>query len=87
MKKTKGIIALMLFVFLPVAFFGCGLSKDQLDQLDALQKEVASLQKDADALKDQKSDLEKQVAEKNKKLEDCNRQKQEVKANLDKMGK
>jgi septal ring factor EnvC (AmiA/AmiB activator) len=87
MKKIKGVVAVMLFAFLPVAFFGCGLSKEQLAQLDSLQKEVTSLQKDANTLKDQKSELEGQVAEKNKKLEECNKQKQEVKSNLDKIGK
>ena len=67
---------------------GCGgLSDTQLNDLKNLRADVNSLQSQANSLKDQRSALEKDIAEKNAKLEECNKEKQETKANLDKLPK
>ena len=72
-----------------VAFMsGCGgLSDTQINDLKNLRNDVSSLQTQANSLKDQRSALEKDIADKNAKLEECNKEKQETKANLDKLPK
>jgi septal ring factor EnvC (AmiA/AmiB activator) len=75
--------------FVAVALMsGCGgLSDTQKNDLKNLRNDVSSLQSQANSLKDQRTALEKDIAEKNAKLEECNKQKQETKANLDKLPK
>jgi septal ring factor EnvC (AmiA/AmiB activator) len=88
MKRIRSIVVIAMLGLLPIAFFGCGgVTEEQLAQLDQLKKEVASLQKEANTLKGDRENLEKQIAEKNKKLEECMKLKQEVRSNLDKIGK
>lgn len=65
---------------------GCGgVSEAQLAQLDALRQEVRSLQDEANTLKDDRAKLESQISEMNRKLAECDKQKEETKANLEKM--
>jgi chromosome segregation ATPase len=58
-----------------------------MNDLKNLRADVNSLQSQANSLKDQRSALEKDIADKNAKLEECNKEKQETKANLDKLPK
>lgn len=78
----------MIVVFgAAVAFVGCGgVTEEQYAQLDALKKEVTSLEKQANSLKDERARLEKEIAAKNKKLEECAKLKQETQSNLNKIG-
>jgi septal ring factor EnvC (AmiA/AmiB activator) len=65
---------------------GCGgVSEAQMAQLDALKQEVKSLQDEANTLKDDRAKLEAQISDINRKLAECNKQKEETKANLEKM--
>jgi septal ring factor EnvC (AmiA/AmiB activator) len=45
------------------------------------------LQDQANSLKDQRASLETEMAEKNAKLQQCNKDKEEARANLDKLPK
>jgi septal ring factor EnvC (AmiA/AmiB activator) len=66
---------------------GCGgVSDEQMAQLNDLRSNVKSLQTQTDQLKDQKASLEKDIADMNAKLQQCNKDKEETKANLQKMG-
>jgi len=67
---------------------GCGgLSEAQIAELDALREEVKSLEAEATSLRDQKSQLETEIQTINRKLAECNKQKEETKANLEKLPK
>jgi len=67
---------------------GCGgLSEAQIAELDALREEVKSLEAEANSLRDQKSQLETEIQTINRKLAECNKQKEETKANLEKLPK
>jgi predicted nucleic acid-binding Zn-ribbon protein len=67
---------------------GCGgLSEAQIAELNALRDEVKSLETEANSLKDQKSQLESEIQTINRKLAECNKQKEETKANLEKLPK
>jgi peptidoglycan hydrolase CwlO-like protein len=84
--KNTSIVA--SFIVATALMSGCGgLSEAQLNELTNLRNEVNSLQTQANSLKDQRSSLERDIAEKNAKLEQCNKEKQETKANLDKLPK
>jgi peptidoglycan hydrolase CwlO-like protein len=66
MRKTHILWGAILFLFASLVMVSCssGPSDAELAQLDALKKEVASLQQQVDAMKAQKADLEKQIADK-----------------------
>lgn len=92
MKRITGIKALALAVMFSfgLSFLaGCssGPSAEELQMLDDLKKEVASLEREAESLKNEKANLEKQIADANKKLADCAKVKEETQANLKKIGK
>ena len=76
------------FVVATALMSGCGgVSDTQMNDLKNLRNDVSTLQTQANSLKDQRSSLEKDIADKNAKLEQCNKEKQETKANLDKLPK
>jgi len=81
------VIAVMLFI--SAAFLtGCGgVSDAQLAELDALRQEVSSLESEANRLKDERANLESQIQDRNRKLAECAKQKEETKANLQKLPK
>lgn len=81
-KKLFGIVAIVGAIGLA----GCGLSEEQIAQLDALRAEVDALEKEVDQLKAEKTKLEREIAERNVKLKDCEDMKAETKKNLEKMG-
>jgi predicted nucleic acid-binding Zn-ribbon protein len=69
-------------------FAGCGgVSDAQYAELNALRDEVKSLEVEANSLRDQKSQLESEIQTINRKLAECNKQKEETKANLEKLPK
>ena len=81
------ILAAVLFVSVALVA-GCGgLSEAQIAELDALRVEVKSLEAEANSLRDQKSQLETEIQTVNRKLAECNKQKEETKANLEKLPK
>ena len=84
--KTPVIAAVM---FISVALLaGCGgVSEAQYAELNALREEVKSLEADANSLKDQRAQLESEIQTINRKLAECNKQKEETKANLQKLPK
>jgi septal ring factor EnvC (AmiA/AmiB activator) len=76
------------FIVATALLSGCGgVSEAQMNELNALRADDSSLQSQANSLRDQRSSLEKDIADKNAKLEQCNKEKQETKANLDKLPK
>jgi septal ring factor EnvC (AmiA/AmiB activator) len=76
-------------MFISIAFLaGCGgLSEAQIAELEALRQEVKTLEADANSLKEQKAQLESEIQTINRKLAECNKQKEETKANLEKLPK
>jgi outer membrane murein-binding lipoprotein Lpp len=85
-KYVKSTIAIGAFVFTVAVMSGCGgVSDAEMAQLNDLRSEVKSLQSQADSLKEERSNLEKDIAEKNAKLQQCAKDKEETKANLEKL--
>jgi septal ring factor EnvC (AmiA/AmiB activator) len=78
------VIAAIFFVSIAL-LAGCGLSDAQIAELDNLRAEVKSLEADANSLKDTKAQLESEIQTINRKLAECNKQKEETKANLQKL--
>ena len=76
-------------LFISVALVaGCGgLSEAQIAELSSLREEVKSLETEANSLKDQRAQLESEIQTINRKLAECNKQKEETKANLEKLPK
>ena len=65
---------------------GCGgVSEAQLAELDALRQETRNLESEANTLKDERAELEAQISDMNRKLAECNKQKEETRANLNKI--
>ena len=81
--KTPLIAAIMFFSI--ALLTGCGLSDAQIAELDNLRTEVKSLEAEANTLKDTKAQLESEIQTINRKLAECNKQKEETKANLQKL--
>jgi septal ring factor EnvC (AmiA/AmiB activator) len=81
--KTPVIAAIMFFSI--ALLTGCGLSDAQIAELDNLRTEVKSLEAEANTLKDTKAQLESEIQTINRKLAECNKQKEETKANLQKL--
>ena len=83
--KTPVIAAIMFFSIALLS--GCGLSDAQIAELNNLREEVKSLEAEANSLKDTKAQLESEIQTINRKLAECNKQKEETKANLEKLPK
>ena len=76
------------FIAATALMSGCGgVSEAQMNELSAARGDSSSLQAKANALKEQRTQLEREIAEKNAKLQQCNKEKQEIRANLDKLPK
>jgi len=81
------VLAAVMFISIAL-FAGCGgVSDAQYAELNALRDEVKSLEVEANSLRDQKSQLESEIQTINRKLAECNKQKEETKANLEKLPK
>jgi len=81
--KTPLMVAIMFFSIALLS--GCGLSDEQIAELKNLQAEVKTLEAEANSLKDTKAQLESEIQTINRKLAECNKQKEETKANLQKL--
>ena len=87
-KSLKTTIVIGSMALATIFLSGCGgLSEAQLAELDALGNEVRSLEAEANSLKDQRSKLERDIQEINRKMAECEKQKEEARANLEKLPK
>lgn len=87
-KMVRNTAIIATFAITPVVLSGCGgVSEAQMQELNNLRSEVNSLQTQANDLRDQRSSLEKDIADRNAKLQQCERDKEQTKANLDKLPK
>ncbi len=85
-KVVRNTALIAAFAVTTAFLSGCGgVSDTEMAQLNSLRSEVKSLQSQADSLKEERANLEKEIAAKNDKLAQCNKQKEETKANLDKL--
>ncbi len=67
---------------------GCGgVSEAEMAQLNTLRDDVKSLETESSRLKDEKAKLESEIQTINRKLAECDKQKEETRANLDKLPK
>jgi len=64
---------------------GCGLSDEQIAELNGLRDEVSSLESEANNLKEERAKLEREIADKNAKLQECEKDKEEAQANLNRI--
>ena len=86
-KLARNMAVVAVFAFTVATMSGCGgVSDAQMQQLQDLRTEVNSLQSQADQLKDQRASLQKEINDRNSKLQQCEKDKEETKANLNKMG-
>jgi chromosome segregation ATPase len=84
-RNTAVIASLAVFT---AVMSGCGgVSEAQMEELKTLRAEVNSLQAEANSLRDERSRLEKDIAERTAKLQQCERDKEQTKANLEKLPK
>ncbi|HET54589.1 MAG TPA: hypothetical protein ENN33_05160 [Ignavibacteria bacterium] len=87
LKKALNLSIAVLMVAGMIGFAGCsGVSEEQMAELQALRQEVSALDSETQDLKNEKSRLEREIAELNAKLEQCAKDKEQTKANLEKMG-
>ncbi|GAB4291273.1 MAG: hypothetical protein Kow0098_10400 [Ignavibacteriaceae bacterium] len=86
-KLIRNITIVSVFAFSVALLGGCGgVSEAQLMELNNLRAEVQSLEAEANSLRDERAALEKEIQEKNLKLAQCEKQKEETRANLNKIG-
>lgn len=86
-KLARNTALVAVFALSVAMMSGCGgVSDAEMQQLKDLRSEVNSLQSQADQLKDQRASLQKEINDRNGKLQQCEKDKEETKANLNKMG-
>jgi septal ring factor EnvC (AmiA/AmiB activator) len=85
LKSFKTPLLAAIFFVSIALLAGCGLSDAQIAELNNLRAEVKSLEADANSMKDTKAQLESEIQTINRKLAECNKQKEETKANLQKL--
>jgi septal ring factor EnvC (AmiA/AmiB activator) len=86
-KLARNTAVVAVFAITVAMMSGCGgVSDAQMQQLQDLRSEVNSLQTQADQLKDQRASLQKEINDRNSKLQQWEKDKEETKANLNKMG-
>ena len=83
MKKSLGIL-FVASLFMAMAVVGCSNkpSAEEMQQLEALKAEVASLEKQIASLESEKASLAKAVADKDSKLSQCSQDKAAVEQRL-----
>lgn len=87
-KSMKMLVVIGMVAGLTAFFSGCGgLSEAQIAELNALRSEVQSLENEANSLKEQRDQLEKKIEDINRRLAECEKQKEETRANLEKLPK
>jgi len=88
LKNFKAPVVAVAILLSSVMIAGCGgVSEAQFAELYALRDEVKSLEAEANRLKDERSQLESQIQDINRSLAECNKQKEETRANLEKLPK
>ena len=88
LKNFKAPVVAVAILLSSVMIAGCGGgSEAQFAELYALRDEVKSLEAEANRLKDERSQLESQIQDINRSLAECNKQKEETRANLEKLPK
>ena len=85
LKSFKTPLLAAIFFVSIALLAGCGLSDAQIAELNNLRTEVKSLEADANSMKDTKAQLESEIQTITRKLAECNTQKEETKANLQKL--
>lgn len=87
-SKMRSVVVIGGIAAMTVFLSACGgLSEAQIAELNALKSEVQSLENEANSLKEERARLEKQIEEQNRKLAECQKQKDETRANLEKLPK
>lgn len=84
-KVVRNTVITAVIGFTVLAWSGCGLSDEQIAELNGLREEVKSLESEASTLKEERSRLERDIADKNAKLQQCEKDKEETRANLKKL--
>ncbi len=84
-KVVRNTMITAVLGFTVLIWSGCGLSDDQIAELNGLREEVNSLESEANTLKEERSRLERDIADKNAKLQQCEKDKEETRANLKKL--
>ena len=88
LKNFKAPVVAVAILLSSIMIAGCGgVSEAQFAELYALRDEVKSLEVEANRLKDERSQLESQIQDINRSLAECNKQKEETRANLEKLPK
>lgn len=88
LKTVRGAVVVLSFAVAAILMSGCGgVSEAQMNELNTLRSEVSSLESQSTTLKDERTRLERDIAEKNAKLQQCAKDKEETRANLDKLPK
>lgn len=86
LKVVRNTAFVAVFAVSTAFFAGCGgVSEAQMEELRTLRSEVNALEAEANALKEERSRLERDVAERTAKLQQCEKDKEETKANLEKL--
>lgn len=87
-KVVRNTAVIAAFAVTTALLSGCGgVSEAQMEELRNLRAEVNSLQAEANSLRDERSGLERDIAERNAKLQQCERDKEQTRANLEKLPK
>ena len=85
-KKLTTTSLAVAFLAGSLSLTGCGVSEEQMAELNALRNEVSSLGTEVNSLKSEKTKLEREVAEMEAKLEQCAKDKEATTKNLQKLG-
>ncbi|MGE5437587.1 MAG: hypothetical protein ACM3O3_10200 [Syntrophothermus sp.] len=86
MKGVRSTIVIATFAVSSAFFAGCGgVSDAQMEELKNLRNEVSSLESEVNSLRDERTRLEREMQEKNAKLQQCAKDKEETRANLEKL--
>jgi len=85
-KKLFTTSLAVLFLAGSVGLTSCGVSDEQMAELNALRSEVSSLGEEVNALKSDKTKLQREVAEMEAKLEQCAKDKEATTKNLQSLG-
>lgn len=85
-KVVRNTVVIATIALTAAVMSGCGgVDEAQLEELRNLREEVNSLEAEANSLKEERSRLERDIAEKNAKLQQCAKDKEETRANLQKL--
>ena len=87
-KVIRNTAFITAFVAASALMSGCGgVSEAEMAQLNDLRNQVSSLEQEANSLRDERTRLERDIAEQNAKLQQCAKDKEETRANLEKLPK